>query len=83
MSWPRLPQVKMWRTPQRWTSVWTYDRRQTAGRAVFELSSFAQGALNGVLSGCDVVIHLAADGRPGADFLTEVAPSNIQESLGS
>ena len=41
-----------------------------------------EGALHGVLSGCDMVIHLAADGRPQADFITEVNPSNIQESLG-
>ncbi|CAJ1459386.1 unnamed protein product [Effrenium voratum] len=37
-----------------------------------------EGALAGVLEGCDFVVHLAADGRPSADFISEVMPSNIQ-----
>eukprot|EP00913_Durusdinium_trenchii_P017386 g16345.t2 len=37
-----------------------------------------EGALVGVLEGCTEVIHLAADGRPSADFISEVLPSNIK-----
>ena len=30
-----------------------------------------------MFDGCDYVIHMAANGRPAADFMTEVLPSNI------
>jgi len=31
----------------------------------------------GLLDGCDCLIHLAADGRPSADFMQDVLPNNI------
>lgn len=40
-----------------------------------------EGAILGALEGCDAVIHLAADGRPSADFIKDVLPSNIQATF--
>lgn len=40
-----------------------------------------EGSMTGVLEGCQSVIHLAADGRPSADFMADVLPSNIQATF--
>eukprot|EP00933_Yihiella_yeosuensis_P040712 TRINITY_DN35078_c0_g1_i1.p1 TRINITY_DN35078_c0_g1~~TRINITY_DN35078_c0_g1_i1.p1 ORF type:complete len:307 (-),score=51.86 TRINITY_DN35078_c0_g1_i1:205-1125(-) len=37
-----------------------------------------EGAVHGCFDGCDTVIHLAADGRPNADFMAGVLPNNIE-----
>jgi len=34
-------------------------------------------ACDGILNGCDVVIHLAGDGNPKAEFITSLVPNNI------
>lgn len=51
-------------------------RSAKVDRCTADLSE--EGALEGAFDGCDTVIHLAADGRPHADFLSDVLPSNIQ-----
>jgi len=33
--------------------------------------------ITGILECCDTLVHLAADGRPSADFLKDVLPNNI------